>query len=765
MNKPTTQIAIGENMKVKSAENREEQQGEAMIKTECEYEDNYHEIHIQRDDFSIQIKEEPHLLLVSEGNNGDSSSCSDIKPDTRTCTPDIQNQQVNVKQECDSNHQPENKSTDVAVGEELESWIKDERDEEEREVSTVCTMDPKKVTEKRGKEKKKKRVFLSIQTKQEIIEKHEKGMRLVDLAKLYGRNVSTISTFLRQKEAIKAITPSKGLAVISKRRSAVNDEMERLLLLWIKEKEMAGDIVTDAIICEKATVIFNDLVEEDSGEGKLAKEHQEFKASRGWFEKFKKRTELRSVVRHGEASRANHKAADEFVQKFKQLVTDEGYVAQQVFNCDETGLFWKRMPRHTFITAEEKKMPGHKPMNDRLTLALCSNASGDCKIKPLLVYHSENPRAFKVHKILKERLQVLWRANAKAWVTRQFFVEWVNLVFGPAVKRYLEENDLPFKCLLVLDNAPAHPPGLEDDVLEEFSFIKVLYLPSNTTSILQPMDQELISNFKKLYTKHLFKRCFEITENTQLTLREFWKQHFNIVDCLEMIDTAWQEVTMHNLNAAWRKLWPDAVTPPNMEGFELEGEVQPEVEEIISLGKCMGLEVNEEDISELIREQNEELSTMELKELEAMQYTAVQEKFKEDEEQKADMIPLARIKAILEKFHEVSEFVEKNHPEQVFTSRAIAHYDNVCLGHFRRIVKSRQKQTSLDQSFTKRQAKTTSEREHKPKRAKIDEDSSKKARYSRRASASRPPLPPLNTLQPRASIEQLSGKVKNETDI
>ena len=585
-------------------------------------------------------------------------------------------------------------------------------------------MGPKKVMEKSGE--KKKRVVLSIQTKQEIIEKYEKGMRLVDLTKEYGRNPSTIGMILKQKEALKATTPSKGLSVISKRRSAVNNEMERLLLVWIKEKEIAGDTVTETIICEKATAIFNDLVKMDAGEGTSAQEpHQEFKASRGWFEKFKRRTGIHSVVRHGEASSADQKAADEFVQKFEQLVIDEGYVAQQVFNCDETGLFWKKMPRRTFITVEEKKMPGHKPMKDRLTLALCANASGDCKIKPLLVYHSENPRAFKAHKILKEKLQVLWRANAKAWVTRQFFVEWVNLVFGPAVKRYLEENNLPIKCLLILDNAPAHPPGLEDDILEEFSFIKVLYLSPNTTSILQPMDQQVISNFKKLYTKHLFKRCFDITENTQLTLREFWKQHFDIVVCLKIIVMAWQEVTRRTLNAAWRKLWPDAVAPRDFEGFEveLEGKVEPEVDEIVSLGKCMGLEVNDEDIDELIQEHHEELSTEELKELEAMQHTAVQEEFSKDEEEAA-IIPTARIKDILGKFYEVSEFVEKNHPEKVFTSRAIAHYDDVCLAHFRKIVKSRQKQTTLDRFFTKRQAKTTAESEPEPKKAKGDNDSS-----------------------------------------
>ncbi|GIX93547.1 hypothetical protein CDAR_32571 [Caerostris darwini] len=224
------------------------------------------------------------------------------------------------------------------------------------------------------------------------------------------------------------------------------------------------------------------------------------------------------------------KAAEDYIKTFSDLIKAQGYISQQVFNCDETGLFWKKMPNRTYITAEEKMMPGHKPMKDRLTLALCANASGDCKIKPLLVHGSPGS-----------------------------FVEWVNLVFGPTVKKYLQENNLPVQALLILDNAPAHPPNLEDDILEELKFIKVLYLPPNTTPILQPMDQQVISNFKKLYTKHLFRRCFEVTESTNLTLQEFWKDHFNIAICLQIIYQAWLGVTTKTLTSAWKKLWPEAV--------------------------------------------------------------------------------------------------------------------------------------------------------------------------------------------------------------
>jgi hypothetical protein len=99
------------------------------------------------------------------------------------------------------------------------------------------------------------------------------------------------------------------------------------------------------------------------------------------------------------------------------------YRPEQIFSCDETGLFWKRMPNRTYITKDEKSLPGHKPMKDRLTLLLGANANVDMKLESLLVYHSENPRALK-KSIIKGRLPVMWRSNQRARVTQvSFFKE------------------------------------------------------------------------------------------------------------------------------------------------------------------------------------------------------------------------------------------------------------------------------------------------------------------------------------------------------
>ena len=88
----------------------------------------------------------------------------------------------------------------------------------------------------------------------------------------------------------------------------------------------------------------------------------------------------------------------------------------------------------------------------------------------------------------------MWKANTKAWVTRQFFTEWMDEGFARSVKIYLQDKGLPLKCLMLLDNAPAHPPGLEEDLVKECDFIQVKFIPPNTTLILQLIDQQLISN-------------------------------------------------------------------------------------------------------------------------------------------------------------------------------------------------------------------------------------------------------------------------------
>ena len=51
-------------------------------------------------------------------------------------------------------------------------------------------------------------------------------------------------------------------------------------------------------------------------------------------------------------------------------------------------------------------------------------------------------------------------------------------------------TDNKVKALLLMDNAPAHP----DKLISKDGQIKVKFLPTNTTSLIQPVDQEIIES-------------------------------------------------------------------------------------------------------------------------------------------------------------------------------------------------------------------------------------------------------------------------------
>ena len=116
-------------------------------------------------------------------------------------------------------------------------------------------------------------------------------------------------------------------------------------MVWINEKQLAGDNVSVAIFCEKARLLYSDITQDTPGSSA-----EEFNASKGWFDNFKKRTGIHSVVRHGDAASSNKDAAEKFVEKFEDFVDREGFIPEQVFNCD---LFWKKCQKGP--TSQEKR--------------------------------------------------------------------------------------------------------------------------------------------------------------------------------------------------------------------------------------------------------------------------------------------------------------------------------------------------------------------------------------------------------------------------
>ena len=177
----------------------------------------------------------------------------------------------------------------------------------------------------------------------------------------------------------------------------------------------------------------------------------------------------------GEAASADETAAKNYCKVLAKIIDDGGYCPGQVFNADETGLFWKKMFGRTFITKSEKTASGFKAAKDRITFLLCSNASGARMLKPLIINKALHPHALKGINLAE--LPIHFMANKKAWVTSAVFITWFNDCFVPEVEKYMTEMGLPFKALLIVDNAPGHP-------CLEHPNVQIVFLPPNTTSLV-----------------------------------------------------------------------------------------------------------------------------------------------------------------------------------------------------------------------------------------------------------------------------------------
>ncbi|XP_053546944.1 tigger transposable element-derived protein 1-like [Bombina bombina] len=418
-------------------------------------------------------------------------------------------------------------------------------------------------------DKKKCRKSITLDMKLKIIRLYDEGVIQAEIGRKLGFTRTTINTVMKNREKIvaevKSATPVN-TTTIRKRDSIVAD-MERLLILWIENQTTRHVPVNQAIIQSKALNLFNDL---KAKKGEAAKD-AEFFASRGWFDRFKKRSNLHNIKVQGEAAAADTEAAESYPSEFAKIIEDGGYSMDQMFNVDETGLFWKKMPARTFIARQEKSMPGYKPAKDRITLLLGGNASGTLKLKPLFIYRFQNPRALKNY--VKTRLPVHWRANKKAWI------------------------------LLLVDNAPGHPRTLE----ELNPNIRVEFLPPNTTSLLQPMDQCVIAAFKLNYLKRTFSKCIAAIDKEegagQEVLSKFWKS-YNILDCIKTVRDAWNDIKDTTMKRAWKKLCPQLAD--DSEG--VDDSVANVTENIVEMARQLELEVEPEDVAELLASHTEPLT-------------------------------------------------------------------------------------------------------------------------------------------------------------
>lgn len=107
-----------------------------------------------------------------------------------------------------------------------------------------------------------------------------------------------------------------------------------------------------------------------------------FKASDGWFCNWRKRNGIGPSLRlYGEAGDVSYLQFEEEMAKLREQLEEQNFEPDNIFNMDETGLFYRAMPARTYLAADEsrKTVRGTKSLKakDRVTVLCCVNATGN----------------------------------------------------------------------------------------------------------------------------------------------------------------------------------------------------------------------------------------------------------------------------------------------------------------------------------------------------------------------------------------------------
>ena len=107
-----------------------------------------------------------------------------------------------------------------------------------------------------------------------------------------------------------------------------------------------------------------------------------FGASEKWVRNFLLRHGMSSTVLHGEAGSVDVESIAERMEAISLACLD--YDMENILNVDETGIFFRLLPKHTYLsTAENRKTArGTKAMKakDRVSAYMCTNATGTGKV-------------------------------------------------------------------------------------------------------------------------------------------------------------------------------------------------------------------------------------------------------------------------------------------------------------------------------------------------------------------------------------------------
>ena len=362
----------------------------------------------------------------------------------------------------------------------------------------------------------KKRKTISLARKVDILHEVESGEKKGDIAKKFEIQPSTLSSILTQKEIV--LMKWSGSGSVSQRkkiRSVIYENVDQTLLKWFTLQRSRDVPISGPLMQEKARQFAVEFG------------HADFKASSGFLDSFKARHGITFRAVCGESATANVEGATQWIANvLPQLL--HSYSEEDIYNADESALFYECLPNRT-MAFKSDNCSGGKKSKVRITLLFCCNMSGSDKRRLLMIGRSAKPRCFKHVNIC--RLPVEYVANKRAWMTADIWNRWLT-----AFDRSMMTTER--KVLLVVDNASTHHVPVST-----LHAVKLVFLPPNATSLIQPWDQGIIQSFKIQYRSVLLRRLLLHLEG-KVDVKAF---SITLLDAVSLSNSAWSKVNQETI--------------------------------------------------------------------------------------------------------------------------------------------------------------------------------------------------------------------------
>ena len=390
-----------------------------------------------------------------------------------------------------------------------------------------------------------KRKQFSLRDKLGAIDRVKSGESRVKVRTDLGLTESTLRTWLSNEAKLRTflvdIDSDEGLSR-KRRRLGQDTDLDAAVYTWFVQARQNGIPISGPIIKAQAEKFHKDLGSDT-----------EFKASDGWLYRFQKRHAISQVTISGEARSGDQEAALVFHDELRTVIANGGYTEDQVYNVDETALYFKMLPEKSLsVKNDTNKTAGFKQLKNRLTLMLCANRTGTHKLKPLCIGHYAKPRCF--HHVNTDNLPLSYANSKNAWMTRDIFQTWFNKQFIPAVRQHMRSTGQDKKALLLMDQCPAHPPA--ESLVSSDGKITVMFLPKNTTAHIQPLDQGIIKCFKSNYRRELLLSAIASPADVPTFVKQI-----TVKDAIYTCGRAWDNVTPKTVNNCWTKGLGQAFQP------------------------------------------------------------------------------------------------------------------------------------------------------------------------------------------------------------